>query len=50
MGSMNGMDSARLESPCQQRSIRNLVTRICGQVMVKSVLKLGCVRAALEVH
>jgi hypothetical protein len=38
------MDSARLEAPCQQRFECNLVTRICGQVMVKCVVKLvACV-------
>jgi len=38
MGSMNGMDSARLTSPCQLRSMCSLVRRIYGQVMVKSVV------------
>ena len=38
------MDSARLEAPCQQRFECNLVTRICGQVMVKGAVKLvACV-------
>ena len=40
VGSVNGMDSARLESPCQQRSDCVLVMRICGQMMVKSVVML----------
>ena len=40
VGSVNGMDSARLESPCQQRSEHVLVIRICGQVMDKSVVEL----------
>ena len=47
---MNGMDFARPKSPCQQRIRVILGAKKDGEVVVKRVVKRGCVHAILDVH